>query len=154
MQNDWGEASRSHWLLYPPLGADIFDSGPTPAKTGQKPTKTDPKPPQTGPKPSQNQPKPVQNRPKTKSFDSGQIYPSWGRIYWLRANNIPELAPGSQDVLGTGECREVGGEQVDRLTDNIPVLVSSTNVKILDFRFGWWNRRCHEMASELVSWAH
>ncbi len=43
--------------LHPPLGSDIFDSGPKLAKLGQKP-------PKTGPKPAPNQPKPVQNKPQ------------------------------------------------------------------------------------------
>ncbi len=58
--------------LCPPLGADIFDSGPTPGQhrpnTGQKATTT-------GPTPSNNLPKPAHNLPKTKIFHSGRIYP-------------------------------------------------------------------------------
>jgi hypothetical protein len=41
--------------VYPPLGADIFDSGPKSVQNRAN----------TCPKPAPNQPKPVQNRPKT-----------------------------------------------------------------------------------------
>ncbi len=66
--------------LYPSLGADIFDSEPKPANAGPKLTKNLPRPAQTGPKPAQHQPKPVENLRKNKIFESGRIYPSWGRI--------------------------------------------------------------------------
>ncbi len=42
-----------------PIGADIFDSGPKPAKTDQKPA-------QTGPPPGQKRPQTGPNRPKTR----------------------------------------------------------------------------------------
>ncbi len=61
--------------LYPPLGADIFDSWPKPAQNRPKPAQTRPKPSQNRSKPVKTGPKQVQNLPKTKIFDSGQIYP-------------------------------------------------------------------------------
>ncbi len=77
----------------PLLGTDIFDSGPTPAKTGQKPAKHQPTPSQNLPTPAQNLFKPAQNQPNTRIFDSGRVYPLWGRMYipvppgWLHPTN-------------------------------------------------------------------